>query len=104
MVPFMWASLAMAVASIPVLMASIRRRTHLLLAVACGMVFLSTWMDKGLGLIAGGFAITPMDTVADYAPTLPEILISVGIYAGGALLLTLLYKIVLSVREEPPGV
>lgn len=104
MVPFMWASLATAVASIPVLMASIRRRTHLLLAIACGMVFLSTWMDKGLGLIAGGFAITPMDTVADYAPTLPEILISVGIYAGGALLLTLLYKIVLSVREESPGV
>jgi Ni/Fe-hydrogenase subunit HybB-like protein len=104
MVPFMWASLAMAVASIPVLMASIRRRTHQLLAVACGMVFLSTWMDKGLGLIAGGFAITPMDTVADYAPTLPEILISVGIYAGGALLLTLLYKIVLSVRAESPVV
>jgi molybdopterin-containing oxidoreductase family membrane subunit len=100
MVPWMWASLAMAVASIPVLLISIRRRTHLLLAVACGMVFLSTWMDKGLGLIAGGFAITPMDTVADYAPTLPEVLISVGIYAGGALLLTLLYRIVLSVREE----
>jgi molybdopterin-containing oxidoreductase family membrane subunit len=41
-----------------------------------------------------------MDTVADYAPTLPEILISLGIYAGGALILTLLYKIVLSVRAE----
>ncbi len=77
-----------------------RRRTEGLLAVACGMVFLSTWMDKGLGLIAGGFAISPMETVADYSPTLPEILISLGIYAGGALLLTLLYKMVLSVRAE----
>jgi molybdopterin-containing oxidoreductase family membrane subunit len=93
----------MAAASIPILLASIRRRTHLLLAIACGMVFLSTWMDKGLGLIAGGFAISPMDAVADYAPTPPEILISLGIYAAGALLLTLLYKIVLSVREELDG-
>ena len=100
MVPWMWASWAMAVASIPILLRSIRRQAPLPLAIACGMVFLSTWMDKGLGLIAGGFAISPLDTVADYAPTLPEILISLGIYAAGALLLTLLYKMVLSVREE----
>lgn len=100
MVPWMWTSLVMAAASIPMLLKSIRRRSHLLLAVSCGMVFLSTWMEKGLGLIAGGFAISPMDTVADYAPTLPEVLISLGIYAGGALVLTLLYKIVLSVRQE----
>ena len=100
MVPWMWASLAMAAASIPILLGSIRRRTHLPLAIACGMVFLSTWMDKGLGLIAGGFAISPMETVADYAPTLPEILISLGIYASGALILTLFYKMVLSIRAE----
>jgi Ni/Fe-hydrogenase subunit HybB-like protein len=101
MVPVMWAALLMAAASIPLLLSSMRRQSHRLLAVACGMVFVSTWIDKGIGLIAGGFAISPMETVADYAPTLPEILISVGIYAGGALLLTMLYKIVLSVRQEP---
>ncbi len=70
------------------------------LAIACGLVFVSTWVDKGFGLIAGGFAISPTETVTDYAPTLPEVLISVGIYAAGALVLTLLYRIVLSVREE----
>jgi molybdopterin-containing oxidoreductase family membrane subunit len=103
MVPWMWASLVMAVASIPILLSTVRRQTPLLLAIACGLVFLSTWMEKGLGLIAGGFAISPLDTVADYAPTLPEVLISLGIYAAGALILTLLYKIVLSVREESDG-
>jgi molybdopterin-containing oxidoreductase family membrane subunit len=41
-----------------------------------------------------------MGTVADYAPTVPELLISLGIYAVGVLLLTLFYKIVLSVRAE----
>jgi len=100
MVPWMWLSVAMGVASIPILLGSVRRGSHGPLAIACGMVVLSTWIDKGLGLIAGGFAISPMDTVADYSPTLPEILISLGIYAGGALILTLLYKIVLSVRQE----
>jgi molybdopterin-containing oxidoreductase family membrane subunit len=100
MVPWMWTSLAMAAASIPILLSSIRRHNHWLLAIACGMVFFSTWVDKGLGLIAGGLAVSPTETVADYAPTLPEILISLGIYAAGVLILTLFYRIVLSVREE----
>jgi Ni/Fe-hydrogenase subunit HybB-like protein len=100
MVPWTWAAMAMGAASIPLLLISVRRQSPRLLAIACAMVFGATWIDKGLGLIAGGFAISPMDTVADYAPTTPEILISVGIYAVGALILTLLYRIVLSVREE----
>ena len=103
MVPWMWASLAMAAASLPILLRSVRRRSHPLLAVACAMVFLATWVDKGLGLIAGGLAVSPMETVADYAPTLPEVLISLSIYSVGALILTLLYKIVLSVRAEADG-
>jgi Ni/Fe-hydrogenase subunit HybB-like protein len=100
MVPWMWVSLVMATASIPILLRCVRRRTDLLLAVAAAMVFVATWMDKGLGLIAGGFAISPMETVAEYAPTLPEIFISLGIYAGGGLILTLLYRMVLAVRAE----
>jgi molybdopterin-containing oxidoreductase family membrane subunit len=100
MVPWMWTSALMAIASIPILLISFRRRSHLPLAIACGMVFVSTWMEKGLGLIAGGFAISPTETVADYAPTRPEILISLGIYAGGTLLLTLPYKIAVSVKQE----
>ncbi len=101
MVPWMWASLVMGVVSIPLLLGIVGRRAPLPLALGCGMVFLATWMDKGLGLIAGGFAISPMETVAEYAPTLAEILISVGIYAVGALVLTLLFKLALSVRQEP---
>jgi molybdopterin-containing oxidoreductase family membrane subunit len=100
MVPWMWTSLAMGAASLPILLSSVRRHDRRLLAAACGMVFFSTWVDKGLGLIAGGLAVSPMETVADYAPTLPEILISLGIYAAGVLILTLFCKIVLSVREE----
>jgi len=100
MVPWMWLSLLMAVASLPILLSSIRRGNQRLLALACGLVFFSTWIDKGLGFIAGGLAVSPMGTVASYAPTVPELLISLGIYAVGVLLLTLFYKIVLSVRAE----
>ena len=64
------------------------------------MVFISTWIDKGLGLVVGGLAITPLETITGYAPTLIEIAVSLGIYAVGALVLTLLYKIAVSIKEE----
>jgi len=67
--------------------------------VACGMVFLSLWIDKGIGLIVAGFVPSPLGVVTGYAPSVPEMLISLGIWAVGALTVTVLYKIAISVRE-----
>jgi len=64
------------------------------------MIFVATWIDKGIGLIVGGFTPSPLETITDYAPTLPEIMITVGVYGIGALVLTLLYKIAISVKEK----
>jgi molybdopterin-containing oxidoreductase family membrane subunit len=77
------------------------RHNEKLLAVACGMVFSSLWIDKGLGLIVAAFVPSPLGVVTEYAPSLPEILISLAVWAVGMLILTVLYKIALSVREEP---
>jgi molybdopterin-containing oxidoreductase family membrane subunit len=48
----------------------------------------------------GGFEPSPLGVIAHYAPTLPEWTIVAGIWAVGAFLITVFYKIVLSVREE----
>ena len=63
--------------------------------------FVSLWIDKGIGLIVAGFVPSPLGAVTEYAPTLPEILIVLAIWAIGSLILTVLYKIALSVREAP---
>jgi molybdopterin-containing oxidoreductase family membrane subunit len=98
LVPWMWFSTLLALAAIAMLLGP-GRRNQPVLAAACVMVFASTWIDKGLGLLMGGFAVTPMETVADYVPTVPEVLISLGIYGVGALILTFLYKIAVTVKE-----
>jgi Ni/Fe-hydrogenase subunit HybB-like protein len=41
--------------------------------------------------------------VNEYVPTIPEIGITIGVYAIGALVLTLLYKMAVSVKEEVHG-
>ena len=76
------------------------RRRQDILAVACGSVIISTWIDKGFGLVLGGFIPNPFERVFEYWPTVPEILISVGVWATGFFILTVLYKIVVSVRDE----
>ncbi len=100
LVPWMWLSTLLAAGAIATLLFPNLRRNETILAVACVMVFFSTWIDKGLGLVVGGFAVTPLETVVDYIPTVPEVLISLGIYAIGALVLTLLYKMAVSIKEE----
>jgi len=100
LVPWMWTSVLLAVVSLLLLIPPRFRKNEKILAVACVVVFLSLWIDKGLGLIVGGFVPSPMGAVTEYAPTLPEIAISAAIWALGFLMITIFYKITLSVRES----
>ena len=100
LVPWMWASMALAVISLVLLITPRYRANERLLAVACVMVFASLWIDKGIGLIVGGFVPSPLGHVTSYVPTLPEVSITLAIWAVGFLMLTVLYKMALAVREE----
>jgi molybdopterin-containing oxidoreductase family membrane subunit len=96
--PWMWVSALFAIAALVILFTPAWRRA--LLPLACILVFASLWLEKGLGLIVGGFVPSSLGSVTRYAPTLPEWGIVAGIWAVGALLITVLYKITISVREE----
>jgi len=76
------------------------RQKDPLLAMACIGVFLSLWIEKGLGLIVTGFVPSPLEKVTRYAPTGPEIAITLGVWAVGFLIITILYKIFISVRRD----
>ena len=78
------------------------RKNEILLALACIAVFLSLWIEKGLGLVITGFVPSPLEAITDYTPTGPELAITIGVWALGLLLITLLYKIFLSVRADTP--
>jgi Ni/Fe-hydrogenase subunit HybB-like protein len=98
--PWMWASVAFAVVALVLLIVPATRRREDILAVGCAAVIASTWIDKGFGLVIGGFIPNPFERVFEYWPTAPEVLISVGVWATGFFILSVLYKIVVSVKEE----
>jgi molybdopterin-containing oxidoreductase family membrane subunit len=96
----MWTAAFFALVALVLLIVPAARRRENILAVACVSVIISTWIDKGFGLVIGGFIPNPFDRVFEYWPTVPEIFISVGVWATGFFILTVLYKIVVSVKEE----
>ena len=102
-VPWMWASFIMMIIGIILTVMPITRKNEGVLAVACVVIFLGTWIDKGLGMIAGGFTPSPLHEVSEYIPSLPEIGISLGVWAMGFLVMTALFKIAVSVKEEVRG-
>jgi molybdopterin-containing oxidoreductase family membrane subunit len=79
------------------------RKNEAVLAVACVVVFIGTWIDKGMGMISGGFVPNPLHHVNEYIPTIPELIITLGVYATGFFILTLLFKIAVTVKEEVTG-
>ncbi len=96
---WMWLSVLLSVLALALLLVPKWRNDPRLLPLACGFVFVSLWLDKGLGLIVGGFTPSPLGAVTRYTPTLPEATIVLGVWAVGALIITVFYKIALSVRE-----
>ena len=99
LMPWMWTSAAAAIIALVLLLVPRLRANETLLAVAALLVFISLWIEKGLGLIVGGFVPSPLGSVTRYSPTPPEWIIVLGVWAIGALMITVFYKITVSVRE-----
>ena len=98
--PMAWTSMIIGLFAIVLLINPALRRNTTILAVACISIFASLWIDKGISLIIGGFAITPFETITEYTPGFYEVLVTIGIYSIGALILTVLYKAALGVKRE----
>ncbi len=62
------------------------------LMLAAISLFTGIWIEKGFGLIIPGFVPSPLGEVVDYTPSILEIMVTVGILAAGALVVTMLIK------------
>ncbi len=100
LVPWMWASSILAIISLVLLIVPKFRKSEGILIVACIVTIGSLWIDKGLGMVIAGFIPSPLGAVTEYWPTWNEFAISMGVYAIGALMVTVFYKMTLTVRHQ----
>jgi Ni/Fe-hydrogenase subunit HybB-like protein len=103
LVPLWWMCVALAALSLILLIPPNTRNNPTTLAIGCAAVFISLWMEKGIMLVIAGFTPSPLETVTGYTPTIPELGITLGVWAMGFFILTVLYKVALSVREQEVG-
>ncbi|WP_272700987.1 sulfate reduction electron transfer complex DsrMKJOP subunit DsrP [Desulfovibrio sp. Fe33] len=100
LVTLMWTFIAFAAISITLLVTPRFRNNYKLLPWTLGILIVATWIDKGLGLLIGGFNPTPFETITSYWPTGKELMVSMMVYAIGALVVTVLFKIATEVKAE----
>jgi Ni/Fe-hydrogenase subunit HybB-like protein len=98
--PWMWAGQVLTIGAVTLLLIPKIRRQEKYLAVLCVAVVTAIWIEKGLAMVVTGFIPSPLGKITEYSPTAPEIAITLGVYALGFFVLTVLYRIVLSVRER----
>lgn len=93
-----WASMILALAALVFLINPGMRRNERVLVFCCAALFVSIWIEKGLAMIIAGFVPSPLGHVTPYRPTIPELLISAGIYGIGALLITVFFRIFIKIK------
>jgi [DsrC]-trisulfide reductase subunit P len=98
LLPWGRSSMVLMAAALILLLVPALRGNEKSLAVACALVFSSLWIDKGVCMVVGGFIPSPLGTITRYVPTFPEVSITLGVWAVGALMVTVFYKIALSVQ------
>jgi len=102
LVPWMWTSAVFSAIAMLILFVPKWRERTPVLVLACFLVFFGIYFEKGLGMVVAGFIPTTLHTVVPYVPTGTELGISLGIYGLGALILTVLYKVAVTVRLREP--
>lgn len=70
------------------------------LIVGCLAMFLSLYIEKGLTFVIGGLSENPFGEIIDYIPGKVEIMVIIGIFAIGLLILSLLFKMVVVVKYD----
>ena len=98
LVPWIYTALTLNIIATTILTIHTFRKNFKWLSLACILLFVAIWIDKGMGLIIPGFIPGAWGDVAEYTPTLIEIGITIGIYALGAFLFTILAKVAIDIE------
>ncbi|NNM05676.1 MAG: polysulfide reductase NrfD [Gemmatimonadetes bacterium] len=100
LVPWMWTGAALTIICVTLLLIPKIRNNLKVLGFICAGVIAAIWIEKGVGMVVTGFVPNPLGRITDYSPSGVEVAVTVGVYAIGFMMLTLIYKIVVNVRER----
>lgn len=92
LVPYIWFATLLNITAFLLFLLPKTRENFTTLNMACIFVIIGVYIEKGMGLVIPGFVPDTLGEIYEYGPTVPEVLISMGVWATGALIYTLLLK------------
>ncbi len=92
LVPWIWFATILNISAFFLFLFPKTRENFTTLNMACIFVIMGVYIEKGMGLIIPGFVPGTLGEIYEYSPTTPEILVTMGIWAIGAMIYTLLLK------------
>jgi molybdopterin-containing oxidoreductase family membrane subunit len=95
-----WISIILTWIAFFLLINPLTRKSEGTLIYALLAVIIAVWIEKGLGFVVPGFIPSPLGEISRYSPTVVEIIITKGVWSVGLLILTILYKVAVSVKED----
>jgi len=98
LVSWIWFATAFNVVAFVIFIIPATRKNFATLNFGCVLIIVGIWIEKGMGLIIPGFIPAPLGEVWEYVPTTIEILVALGIWSIGLLILTLILKIILPIE------
>ncbi len=75
------------------------RENYVTLNIGCILIFAGVYIEKGMGLVIPGFVPDVLGDFYEYSPTGTEILVTLGIWATGLLVYTMLLRIAIPIMN-----
>lgn len=98
LVKWIWTAEIFNVAGFFLFLIPATRKNFVTLNIACVIIVIGVWIEKGMGFVIPGFIPDPLGEIWEYTPRLYEVLISIGAVAIGMLLYTVFLKIAIPIE------
>ncbi|MBI4849891.1 MAG: polysulfide reductase NrfD [Nitrospirae bacterium] len=103
LVPWIWTAVIFnSIAFLILLMPSLRKN-FTTLNIACVLIFIGVYIEKGIGLVFPGFAPDTLGEIYDYMPNALELVISLAVWAIGLLIFTVFAKVTIAIKTGEIG-
>ena len=97
LVPWIWTAMLFNITAFLIFLIPETRKNHVTLVIGCLLIFTGVYIEKGMGLVIPGFVPDVLHEIYEYSPTGIELLLTMGIWATGMFVYTMLLRVAIPI-------
>ncbi len=97
LVPYIWTAMLFNITAFLLFLIPQTRENFLTLNIGCFLIFVGVYIEKGMGLVIPGFVPDVLGEIYEYSPTGIEFLVTIGIWATGLFVYTMLLRVAIPI-------